>query len=601
MTQTRTMLSILALVLSTGAAIAAPRTYTAGTSGPATSTDLDTRLPEAVKRGDKTAVATLLRERVPVNSAEGDGSTALHWAAYQDNLPLARMLIGAHADVNAKTRLEGLTPLFMACQNGDAAMIDLLLTNGADANQVNSLGTTPLMVAASSGSVPAVTALIAHGAQVNAHENVHDQTALMFAAAMDRSDVIRYLIAHGADANLASKVTPSMARIEFSLGGKVIDKTDAKPEKEEASEKPESVKAEKADAKADTKADIATGNATDAATKKPRRDRGSKSMGGMTPLLYAARQGNIAATTALLDGGADINKPSGSEQTTPLVMAIANGHYDVAKVLVEHGADVNKANMMGLTPLFATIDVQWAPHEWSPEPVVAQENTDYLHLMKLLIAHGANLNARLDRMPWFRTMSENRVWTDISGATAYWRAAWADDLAAMQLLKDAGADITIPTNIGTTPMMAAAGIGWSANYSTSAPTRIEAVEFCLKNGASVTHQDDLGFTALHGAGFVGDLKLIQYLVDKGAKTDVKTKAGDYPADSANGPFEKSLPNPEAVALLEKLGSPNSHNCRSSDCVPPVKEDKPVQTAKADKKPDAAAPAAADGKKPAGNQ
>ena len=587
MIQTRLTLSMLVLALAAGAAQAAPGTASA---------DPDTRLPEAARRGDVASIEALLRTRVPVDSAEGDGSTALHWAAYQDNLPLATMLLKAHANVNAATRLEALTPLFMACQNGDAAMITLLLDNGADANKPNSLGTTPLMIAASSGSVPAVTTLIEHGAQVNAHENAHEQTALMFAAALNRADVIRYLVAHGADPNLASKVTP-MARIEFGLGGKVIDKADEKPEKEEAASSKEEAKPA---APANKQLDLGSVSATDSINKKARRDHGAKLMGGMTPLLYAARQGNIPAGIALLDGGADINKPSGSEQTTPLVLAIANGHYDFAKLLVDRGADVNKVNIMGLAPLYATIDVQWAPHEWSPEPVVAQENTDYLHLMKLLIAHGADLNARLGRMPWFRTLSENRTWTDISGATAFWRAAWADDLLAMQLLKDAGADIGLPTNIGTTPLMAAAGIGWSANYSTSAPTRMEAVKFCLGNGANVNKQDDLGFTALHGAGFVGDLDVIQYLVDQGAKTAVKTKAGDYPADSANGPFEKSLPNPQAVALLEKLGSPNSHNCRSSDCVPPVKEDaKPAEGAKQDKKP--AAVAAADAKKQAGNE
>jgi uncharacterized protein len=132
--------------------------------------------------------------------------------------------------------------------------------------------------------------------------------------------------------------------------------------------------------------------------------------------------------------------------------------------------------------------------------------------------------------------------------------------------------------------MAASGVGWSANYSTTGPSRMEAVKYVVAHGGEVTAADSLGFTALHGAGFAGDLELIQYLVDHGAKTDAKTKAGDYPADSANGPFEKSLPQPQAVALLEKLGSPNSHNCRSSECVPPVKEEKKPVLAVVAKKP-----------------
>ena len=516
-----------------------------------TAAEPDTRLIEAVKDDDQVAVKALLRQRVLVNSADGDGSTALHWAAYADNLELAKKLLDAKADVNAATRLQSETPLFMACQAGSAAMINLLIAHGADPNRVNSLGTTPLMIAAASGSVSAIDALIAHGALANARERAQEQTALMFAANLDRAGAIRTLIAHGADPNLASKVGPA-TRFERRRGNAANNNDDDMP----VTDKP-----------------AAAGN--DAARQQQRRDRGAVLMGGMTPLLYAARQGNVEATKALLDGGASINAPSGGEQTTPLVLAIHNGHYDVARVLVERGADVNKANIMGLAPLYATIDVQWAPHQWSAEPVVEQESTNYLALMKLLVEHGANPNARLGRFPWFRTLSQNRVWTEMGGTTAFWRAAAANDVKAMQLLKDAGADLTIPSNTGTTPLMAAAGVGWAPNYSTTAPTRIESVQFMLASGADLNQVDELGFTAMHGAGFVGDLAMIQYLADRGAKTNVKTKAGDYPADYANGPFEKSLPVPEAVALLEKLGSPNSNNCRSSDCVPPEKEERVI--------------------------
>jgi ankyrin repeat protein len=550
----------------------------------------DDRLVEAVKSGSYAQVEALLIARVPVDSAEGDGTTALHWAVYDDDLELAAMLLKAHADPHAATRLDGTTPLWMASQNGNAAMIRLLLSHGADPNEANAIGTAPLMMAAASGSVDAVRELVEHGAQVNAREQAHEQTPLMFAANKNRTQAIQYLIAHGADPNLASKVV-ILPKIEFAQNGKVVYPGDGahnqSAEKKDVSQ-PESEANSGSNAKASDKTAAAAD--TDEAKKKMHRDHAAKQMGGMTPLLYAARQGNIAAAAALIDGGADINHSSGSEHTTPLVLAIANGHYDLAKMLVDRNADVNKANDMGLTPLYATVDVQWAPHEWSPEPVVAQESTDYLALMKLLIAHGANLNARLGRVLWFRVLSENRNWTDPAGSTAFWRAAQADDVAAMKLLKDAGADTSIPSSNGTTPLMVATGLGWAANYSTTAPTRMEAVQYCLSLGQSLNQQDGLGFTALHGAAFVGDLKLIQYLVDRGARTDLKNKAGDTVADAANGLFEKSLPNSEAVALLEKLGSPNSHNCRSSDCVPPVKEDKkPV------------AVAATETKKAAGNQ
>jgi uncharacterized protein len=309
----------------------------------------------------------------------------------------------------------------------------------------------------------------------------------------------------------------------------------------------------------------------------------AKNMGGMTPLLFAARQGNIPAATALLAGGANINEVSGSEHTTPLVLAIMNGHYDLAKMLVEHGADVNLANDLGVSPLWATEDVQYAPIEWSPEPLVSQEKTNYLSLMKLLLAHGENPNARIKQEPWERTQAENTQWNpginNPAGATAFFRAAQAWDVPAMKLLKDNGADPAIPTDVGTTPLMAATGLGWAAMYTTTAaPTTMEAVQYCMSLGADVNAQDKLGYTALHAAAFMGDLKIINYLVDHGANVKAKTKAGDTVADLANGLFEKSLLHPDAVALLVKMGSTNSNNCRSDLCVVPTKDEKKVAAA-----------------------
>ena len=575
----------------------------------------DSRLPEAVKRGDRATVLTLLRTHVPVDSEEGDGSTALHWAAYQDNVALAKLLLEAHANVNAVTRNESLTPLFMACQNGSAPMIELLLAHGADANGANQFGTTPLMMAAAAGNAEALNVLLAHGAQVNAREHTHDQTALMFAANLDRSEAIRELLTHGADANAESKVIPTFRIKTMKDGnvdeiqtrkldkdGKVIEeeepahptadvldaKTSAKkagltkipePGMDEHGVKATAVEPVGIQSKSVDVQDVAAPAQPQSQTdvKKKRREAGAKLMGGLTPLHYAARQGNIAAATALLDGGANINQPSGSEQTTPLVLAIANGHLDFAKLLIDRGADVNRANEMGVAPLYATEDVAWVPKEWSPEPVTAQEKTDHLALMKLLIAHGSNLNARLSKPVWSRIMSENRNWIDPSGATAFWRAAQADDLDAMKLLKNAGADVTIPSKLGTTPLMVAAGLGWAANYSNTAANHMGAVQYLVGLGSDVNAADQLGYTPLHGAAFYGDLTIIHYFVDHGANIHAKTKAGDTVADLANGPFEKSLPNPQATALLVSLGSVNSNNCRSSDCVPPVKKDLPGET------------------------
>ena len=536
----------------------------------------DTRLPEAVKRGDQAAAQALLRAHVPVDSAEGDGSTALHWAAYENNLELARMLLDAHADVSAKTRLEAMTPLFMACENGNAAMIDLLLSHGAQANGANALGTTPLMMAAASGSADAVRVLLEHGAAVNARESVRNQTALMFAANYNRAEAIKLLIAHGADPNLQSKV-----EAPYRLPFHTLANNYKKPAGADAKGAAGAI-LKNAESSADGAGSrpSAAGNAEAEATnresaspedakRKPDSEyvRGAKLVGGMSPLLYAARQGNLEAASALLEGGANVNEPSGSEHTTALVLAIANGHYDLARLLLEHGADANLANEQGLTPLYAAVDVRWAQHEWSAEPLVTQEKTDYLELMHLLIAHGADVNARLRIVVWERMLSQNQVWINLSGSTAFFRAAQADDVQAMSLLKNAGADPGIPTTDGVTPLMAAAGLGWAANYSSTAPDRLAAVKYCRSLGADVNQADELGYTALGGAAFVGDLDVIRYLVAQGADLKAKTKAGDTVADLANGLFEKSLPQPQAVALLMSMGVPEPHNCRSSECLP----------------------------------
>jgi ankyrin repeat protein len=555
----------------------------------------DTRLPEAVKRGDKAEVEALLHAHVPVNSAEGDGTTSLHWAVYNNNLDIARILLDAHANANATTRLEGFTPLYMASQNGAASMIELLLKHGANANGANELGTTPLMMAAASGSVDAVKELVDGGANVNAHENVREQTALMFAANQNRDAVIKFLVAHGADPNIESKVYPpfhmprsGMPVADAGKAKTIAGANTAKPATAASGESadPDADEEDAADASktvpanapasgpaygGPTGSSISGGSANPKAAAKAAqpmaRDYGAKMLGGLSPLLYAARQGNIEATVALLDGGAKIDEASGSEHTTPLVLAIANAHLDLARVLVERGANVNLANDMGLTPLYATIDVKWVPHEWSAEPLVDQEKTDYLTLMKLLVDHGASVNAQLGKGVWERTLSEARIWIDRAGSTAFFRAAEANDLKAMKLLKDADADPNIPTKAGVTPLMAAAGLGWSANYSVTAPARLDAVKYCIGLGGKVNAKDNIGFTALGGAAFVGNLDVIKYLVSQGADLQVKSKNGDTVADMANGLFEKSLPEPEAVALLVSLGVPQPHNCRSSECLP----------------------------------
>jgi len=156
---------------------------------------------------------------------------------------------------------------------------------------------------------------------------------------------------------------------------------------------------------------------------------------------------------------------------------------------------------------------------------------------------------------------------DPAGATAFWRAAQSSDVPAMKLLLAHGADAKLKNKADETPLHAAAGIGWAWNWTVRAPfPALDAVKICVEQGNDVNAQDNRGYTPLHGAAFLGDNDMINYLVSKGAKTDLKSRAGDSIADMANGPTRFGQPHPETVALLEKLGSPNSHNCRSDQCV-----------------------------------
>jgi len=551
----------------------------------------DTRLSEAAMQGNKDLVRQLLKEHVDVDGAQGDGSTALHWAAMHDDLDMVKLLLAAGANVKVTTSEEALTPLFMACQNGDAAIVSALLAAGADANATNANGTTALMTAAAAGSVDAVRVLVEHGANVKAAETAHGQTALMFAAALNRDAVIRLLLAHGADANVTSKVT-KVERVRFDQDGNVVPdrpgggrggrSAAAQQKADEAADAEDAAAAAKtANAAAEAQLNALAhalqlksaeyllakpkARAGDVAARAPRRV-GAEYMGGMTALLYATREGHMEAARALVEGGADINATN-ADKFTPLVMAIANGHFDLAMYLLDHGADPNLAALSGLTPLYAAVDTQWAPHAWFPQPNIDQEKTGYLDLMKALLDHKAQVNAQLGEKLWFRSFTNDYTWVDPAGATAFWRAAQSSDVAAMKLLVEHGADPKLATKSGETPLMAAAGIGWAANWSVNAPEPlIDAVKYCVELGDDVNAADNRGYTALHGAAYLGNDDMVNYLVSKGARVDVKSKAGDTVADMANGPTRFGQPHLETVALLEKLGSANSHNCRSDQCV-----------------------------------
>ncbi len=547
-------------------------------------------------------VKQLIAQKKAVNQAQGDGMTALHWAAYYENPAMVKTLLDAGADPALKTRNGFLAPLHLAAQTGNASVIRALLEGKASVDERSETGSTPLMIAAASGSLEAVQLLLERGADVNAKDTAKEQTALMYAAALDRAPVVSFLLGKGADPKIKSKTT-TLERLRMDLDGNVFPAGGAtarpsgsgspadaarpgtataageatkNPDLQEGGTKqtasidasstatsplpPEAPKPEAPKAAAPAKAgDVAA---------RPPRESGATVMGGNTALLYAARDGHLDTIRALLDGGADINEVSLSDKTTPLVIAIINGHFDVAAYLVERGADVNLVNDAGLGALYATVDVQWSPKSWYPQPDTTQQHVTYLELMKRLLDKGASPNVKLTKRLWFRGLAQDPVWVDAKGSTPFWRAAQSADTAAMKLLAEHGADPKIPSDQDVTPLMVASGLGWMANHSTNAPDAwLDAAKLAYELGNhDVQLADSRGYTALHGAAYIGHNDLVRFLISKGAKVDVKTKAGDSPADMANGPTRFGLPQPETFALLVSLGSPSSDNCRSDQCL-----------------------------------
>jgi ankyrin repeat protein len=297
----------------------------------------------------------------------------------------------------------------------------------------------------------------------------------------------------------------------------------------------------------------------------------------MTALLFAARDGHLDAARALIEAGADVNQASAGDKSTPIVMAAANGHFDLTKFFLDYGADPNVPNDLGLTALYAAIDLQWAPKGWFPNPSIAQEQISYLDLMKSLLDAGANPNARIAKKLWFRA-SGDHSWIDTAGSTAFLRAAQSLDLKAMKLLLAYHADPDLPTTGGDTALHVACGIGWGYHYNINSPdySWMDEVKFLMQLGADVNAADARGYTPLHGAAYIGNDELIRYLIDHGADVKAVAKDKNTVADMANGPTRFGIPHPETVTLLEKLGSANSHNCRSDQClVNPREERKPT--------------------------
>jgi len=527
---------------------------------------------DAASKGDREAVRALLKKGLDVNEAQGDGTTALHWAAMKGDAELAQMLIYAGANVRATTRLGAYTPLYLAAKGGYSAVVAALLAAGADAKATTSNGTTPLMIAAAAGDTRTITSLVENGADLNAKDGAKGETPLMFAAAFNRTDAVRLLLARGADHQATTKVVDL-----FALTA---------PE-EEAMARGGGGNAQRP--AANRPADIA------GATRGYRYNELISSQGGLTALLFAARQGYADTVKALVEGGADLNQLNAGDKTSPLLMAIINGHFDLAAYMLEKGANPNIAAFNGATPLYAVLNIQWAPKSLYPSPKAYQQQTStYLDLMKALLDKGADPNARLQRKVWYQAFNSDFAGVDESGATPFWRAAYANDVAAMKLLVSYGADPNIPTmkpagrpftgegirqvqdlsgvppvpygGPAVYPLHAASGVGYgegfAANSHRYAPTGfLPAIKYLVEElGADVNATDHEGNTPVHLAASRGDNESILFLVSKGADVKRVNREGNTTVDIANGPVQRTQPYPETIKLLESLGAKNNHKC-----------------------------------------
>jgi uncharacterized protein len=476
----------------------------------------EARVADAVMNGQTDILRSLAADRENINAPQPDGTTALHWAVRRDDSAAVAALIKAGADVKAANRY-GVTPINLAATNGNAAIIRKLLDAGVDANSANPGGETALMTASRSGSAEAVKLLLDRGANANAKDAVHAQTALMWAVLENHPDVVKLLIAGGADVNAHTTVSlPKGEYVPARAGG-------------------------------------ASGNGIIRQRALPTAD------GGMTPLLFAIRDGNVEMMQLLLDHGADLAQGSGNH-TTPLIIALLNGQVGIATELLGKGADPNAADDYHRAALFAAIDLRNFNHDKYGD--LPTDGRDPLDLIKALLKKGANPNLRTNTVPVHGLMQFDASWVNFDGETPFVRAALSGDIEVMRLLLANGADPNIATTQGTTALMAASGINWipAQTYSHSEAEYVEAVKLCVERGADVNAANSLGLTAMHGAANRGWVSVMQILADHGAKVDAKDNEGRTPMTFAKGIFLAVRPpvaKPEAMALLEKLSGPSS--------------------------------------------
>lgn len=469
----------------------------------------DTRLVDALKAGDTAAALALLQKRADVNVPSPDGTTALHWAVRLNDLTLVNRLLRAGAKVKAANRY-GVTPIQLACINGSAEAVGRLLEAGESANATGPYGETALMVCARTGRPEAARVLIDHGATVDAVESWRGQTALMWAAAQGHPEMMKLLIEAGADVNARSALQHWERQRTLEPRDKWL------PE------------------------------------------------GGLTPLLFAAREGCAGCETVLLDAGADINVVDPDQQSA-LILALINGHYDAAAVLIERGIDVNMPDKVGRTALYAAVDDHTMPSSNRPSPREIDNRLTSLDVIRMLLDHGARIDAPLRAQIPYRTKLDRGGDGVLGiGTTPLIRAARAGDVAVIKVLLDGGANARATTRNGVNAVMMAANVNAREEDMTgrnkTETDAIESMKLLIAKGTDVNGAEAQGRTALHGAAQWGLTNVLRFLHAQGANINAADRRGLTPLDYAEGRAggfgfdgKAGVAHADAAAVIRELG------------------------------------------------
>lgn len=531
----------------------------------------DSELTAAIKQGQTRVVSDLLDQDIDINAAETDGTTPLQWAIYHEQEDMVRALLKAGANVEQANR-EGMTPLTLAVMTGNVAISKRLLDAGANVNLTLANGESPLMMAARTGNLDTIQLLIDRGAEIDAKEKLRGTTALMWAASYRNASAVQLLLDNGANLSLRSGTTapgrgpylaPSARSVIRGFYRRIATAGAARTTQfgDELGEQDLEHAIDREELLARLPA-----NLVEDFSKTPNAQPGErKQWGGLAPLHFAVREGDMETVKVLVEAGADVNQTS-EFGWSPLLTATQNRYYQIGAYLLEHGANPDIANDGGWSPLYIATDNR---NIESGDYPTRKPDMDHLEFIKLLLEAGANTNTRMASSTETRTVFTNQ-WLNESGATPFLRAAQSSDLVLMKLLLEHGADPNIPTTQGITPLAVASGIAWvkGVTFEWSEAANKEAIAMLIALGNDVNAQDtEDGRSALMGAAHKGRPYAIEMLVAAGADleardvgsrdstnvlTGMRWQAIDYADGLVRVGVQSTEVQVEASALIRKL-------------------------------------------------